>query len=260
VSESYWRQDEYLLRCEWGAVGAARVGGSAAVVVVDVLSFTTSVSVLVEHGTAVYPCAWRDARANALADEHQAVLAVGRREVTDAVPWSLSPDALRRAPAPPRLVLPSPNGSAIAAAATGVVVAASLRNAATVGRWLRERGYGTDKPLAVVPAGERWPDGSLRPAMEDLLGAGAVLTALDVPNWAWSPEARLARETYTGMTQAAVAEAVRSCGSGRELVADGFADDVEVAVEVDSCLVVPVLNAGCFQDASSSTAPAPDSR
>lgn len=248
MSEPYWRQDRHLVRCEWGPVGAARVAGAGAVVVVDVLSFTTSVSVLVERGTDVYPCAWRDARAGVLAAEHGAVLAVGRREVSEAQPWSLSPAALRRAPAPARLVLPSPNGSAISSTATGRVVAAGMRNAGAVGSWLRERGYGKEQAVAVVPAGERWPDGSLRPAVEDLLGAGAVLHALDAPESVSSPEALIARGAYASMGSVAVAEAVRACGSGQELIAGGFADDVEVAVEADSSLVVPVLEAGCFRD------------
>lgn len=238
------------MRCEWGPVGAARVGDAAAVVVVDVLSFTTSVSVLVERGTAVYPCAWRDVRAGAMAEQHEAVLAVGRREVSEAKPWSLSPAALQRAPAPARLVLPSPNGSAIAAATTGTVVAASLRNAAAVGAWLRSRGYGTDRAVAVVPAGERWPDGSLRPALEDLLGAGAVLHALGAPRSALSPEAEMARAAYAALEREAVADAVRRCGSGQELVAGGFAADVEVAVQEGASAVVPVLDAGCFLDAA----------
>ena len=74
-----------------------------------------------------------------LAEREGAVLAAGRRAASAGHPWSLSPAALRAAPAPERLVLPSPNGSAIAAAAPpGVtVVAACLRNATAVGRWGR---------------------------------------------------------------------------------------------------------------------------
>lgn len=242
-----------MVRCEWGPVGAERISLGAAVVIVDVLSFTTSVSVLVERGTRVYPSGWRDSRAQNMASEYGAALAVGRREVTADAPWSLSPAALRRAPAVERLVLPSPNGSAIAATATGVVLAASLRNAAAVGRWLRDRGYGCDRPVAVIAAGERWPDGSLRPALEDLLGAGAVLHALEASASAVSPEAALARAAYSRLTATQVAEAVRGCGSGQELVDGGFAEDVDMAVEIDTSAVVPVLQDGCFADAAGSS-------
>src|SRR5690242_12636600 len=120
-----WSQRAAAVRCEWGAVGASRLvaaGDVDVLVVVDVLSFTTAVSVAVDRGTAVRPAPWRDPRAEQLADSTGAVLAVGRGDVTAARPWSLSPAALRAAPAVPELVLPSPNGSAIAAAASGAVV------------------------------------------------------------------------------------------------------------------------------------------
>lgn len=57
-------------------------------------------------------------------------------------PWSLSPAHLRRAPFVARLVPPSPNGAAIAAAApAGVrVAAARLHNITAVGTWLTTRG------------------------------------------------------------------------------------------------------------------------
>ncbi|MFE2485057.1 2-phosphosulfolactate phosphatase [Streptomyces mirabilis] len=177
----WYLQQEYGVRFEWGAGGAERVaGGVGCLVVVDVLSFSTSVNVAVEAGTRVHPYAWRDETASVFARDNAAELAVGRRAVTAASPWSLSPAALRRAPFTPRLVLPSPNGSAIAAAAGGsTVVAGCLRNASAVGRWLALHGHGTlERPLAVIAAGERWPDGSLRPGLEDLMGAGAVIAAL----------------------------------------------------------------------------------
>lgn len=79
---------------------------------------------------------------------------------------------------PARLVLPSPNGSAIASATAGTVVAACLRNATAVARWLGFRLADSGTAVTVIAAGERWPDGSLRPALEDLLGAGALLSAL----------------------------------------------------------------------------------
>ena len=249
MTEHLWRQDRHLVRCEWGPVGAAHVAAGGAVLVVDVLSFTTSVAVLVERGTAVYPAAWRDVRAAELARVHDAALAVGRHEVTDAHPWSLSPAALLRAPAPERLVLPSPNGSAIAAAASGLVLAACLRNATAVAGWLHRHGYGSDRPLSVVPAGERWPDGSLRPALEDLLGAGAVLAALDVPASALSPEAAAARALFTSLGRETLARSVRDCASGQELVLSGYAEDVEVAVQLDCTAVVPLLRDGCFRAA-----------
>ncbi|GAA3018641.1 hypothetical protein GCM10020229_32300 [Kitasatospora albolonga] len=251
--ETWSAQAGYGVRFEWGPVGAARLvrAGAAALVVVDVLSFTTAVSVAVERGTRVYPYPWRDGTAREFAAGQAAELAVGRREASPRAPWSLSPAALRTAPFTPRLVLPSPNGSAIAAAARGLpVYAACLRNATAVARHLHREGLGTpERPLAVVAAGERWPDGSLRPAVEDLLGAGAVIAALAgtaslSPEAVLSPEAALAAASATGTPDPAAT--VRACASGRELADGGWPQDVEAAVEIDSSTVVPLLDGLAF--------------
>jgi len=277
----------YDVRFEWGPAGAAALApSSSCLVVVDVLSFSTSVTVAAEAGTRVYPCAWPDESAVEFALSRRAELAVGRRAVSAARPWSLSPAALRRAPFVPRLVLPSPNGSAICAAAgagpgggvaagiglgaaaargggadaaedTGAgaatVIAGCLRNAAAVGRFLR----GAPGAVTVIAAGERWPDGSLRPALEDLLGAGAILAALrdlgdlqapatpgDPGPCVLSPEAEAARACFEATAN--VAAAVSGCASGRELIEGGFGDDVAIAVEIDACRLVPVLADGAF--------------
>ena len=135
-------QRDHRVRLEWGPTGAAAIARSADVaVVIDVLSFTTTVSVAVDRGITVIPYRWDDTSAAAFAEEHDATLALNRldaRSRPGAV--SLSPASLQTATGHERLVLPSPNGSTICTvlAETGVeVVAACLRNARAVGEWLR---------------------------------------------------------------------------------------------------------------------------
>lgn len=228
---------------EWGPTGAAAISGDAdAAVVVDVLSFTTTLSVAVERGITVFPFRWRDERAAAYAEQRDAVLATGRSVRTGV---SLSPASVRASAGVERLVLPSPNGSTIAfglAEAGATVLGASLRNATAVARWLA----GRDGPVAVVAAGERWPDGSLRPAVEDLWGAGAVLAALvDLGVSGLSPEARVAEQAFRAVADR-LPDELAACASGRELVAAGFAADVDVAAELDTSDVVPLLHGDAF--------------
>jgi 2-phosphosulfolactate phosphatase len=95
--------------------------------------------------------------------------------------------------------------------------------------------------VVVVACGERWPDGGLRPGVEDLWAAGAILRAISSD--ALSPEAATARTAAaTGATDAALLD----CASGRELVGAGFSTDVLFAAEVDACTLVPELIDGAF--------------
>lgn len=65
-------QRGYRVRFDWGPAGAEAVGaGAAYVAVVDVLSFTTTLTVAVEHGIAVLPYRWRDASAAETAERHR---------------------------------------------------------------------------------------------------------------------------------------------------------------------------------------------
>jgi 2-phosphosulfolactate phosphatase len=242
-------QADYDLRFEWGPVGAAVVApGAAVVVVVDVLSFTTTLSMAVERGIAVMPFPWRDAEA--VAEEHDAVLAVGRSRGGPGR-ISLSPQTLLDPPAGVRrLVLPSPNGSAIAsslARSGATVVGASLRNARAVAVWVGCEAAG--RAVAVVAAGERWPDGSLRPAVEDLWGAGAVIEAL-AGGRSVSPEASGARTAYASVA-GSVSDSLALTGSGCELAGIGFAGDVAIAAEESVSDAVPVLRDGWFVDGGS---------
>src|SRR5688572_16417167 len=73
------RQSPHRVRCDWGLAGAEAITGDADVaVVVDVLSFTTTLSVALDLGTIVLPYRWSDATAEKFAREQDAVLAVGR--------------------------------------------------------------------------------------------------------------------------------------------------------------------------------------
>jgi 2-phosphosulfolactate phosphatase len=243
------RQHGFALRLEWGPVGAQALAPVDVAVVVDVLSFTTT-TVAVEGGIEVHPFGWKDERAAAFAAERDAVLAVQRQ---DSVGYdgavSLSPVSVAAAVGVRRLVLPSPNGSTISTLLAGsgaTVVGACLRNRGAVAAWLAPR-VAAGQTVALVPAGERWPDGSLRPAVEDLWGAGAVLdalAALDVLSPAHlSPEAGAGLAAFRA---APLPDALAACSSGRELHASGFGADVEMAAQIDASSVVPVLRGGLF--------------
>lgn len=245
-------QDIFRVRFDWGPVGADAVApGAAYVAVVDVLSFTTTLTVAVGQGISVLPYRWRDDSAVAVARRHGAMLAVLRSQAGPGQ-VTLSPESILRtdleAAKIDRLVLPSPNGSAISvrlADAGCTVVGVCLRNAAATATWVWERAG--DKPVAVVAAGERWPDGSLRPAVEDLWGAGAFLTRLAELDGTdgFSPEAVAALAAYRGVADR-IEKELPETASGRELRANGFAGDVAVAGDVGASPVVPVLRDGWF--------------
>ena len=242
MSESHG-QSAHRVRFEWGPTGAAAIAvGADVAVVVDVLSFTTTLAVALERGVTVLPFAWNDERAATYAAERDATLAVGRLEARAAlgIAVSLSPAAMTSVTGVERLVLPSPNGSSICfgLVEAGVqVVGGCLRNRTAVARHVRDA-----RTVTVVAAGERWPDGTLRPCAEDLWGAGAVLAALvDLGAVGLSPEAELAVAAFQAAEPELPARLAR-CAGGVELADLGFADDVAVAAEIDVSAVVPVLN------------------
>lgn len=244
-------QDGFAYRFDWGPNGLrALAAGADVVVIVDVLRFTTAVSAAIESGLVVLPYRWADDGAGAYALERQAVVA-GRREDGDL---SLSPTDLLTAAPGIRLVLPSPNGSALAFAArehgAGHVLAGCLRNAAATAAMAR-RLAGRDGSVAVIAAGERWhgATGPIRPAVEDLIGAGAVLAALDpasaITAPCCSPEALAARAAFAA-ARPRLHDVLAETASGRELVARGWADDVATAAALDVTDRVAVLQGDEF--------------
>lgn len=205
----------------------------AVLVVVDVLSFCTSVDVAIGRGASVLPQRIRDPDAA----RARGAVPAGDRHGTGP---SLRPSSLVRLAAGTRLALPSPNGATLCAAANGVdLVAGCLRNATAVAEALRE----FDGPVGLVPAGERWPDGTMRVAMEDALGAGAIAAALDDR----SPEADAAADLFVAARDRGLRAVLGRLASGQELIADGFGADVDLAAELDVSTAVPRMRDGFLQ-------------
>ena len=223
------------VRCEWGT-SAARVLGpeSDVTVVVDVLSFSTCVDVAVARGGRIIPFAPDAPGASEIAQSRGAHLARPRGQGT----FSLSPASFRGLRAGETVVLPSPNGAmASLAAGRGVVIAGCLRNARAVARACAGR-----RKVLVVPAGERWPDGSLRLCLEDWLGAGAILRHLPGGG---SGEVRAAIAAFREL-EPELATSMQSSMSGRELIERGYPEDVAIASELDSSSTVPVYDGDAF--------------
>jgi 2-phosphosulfolactate phosphatase len=210
-------------------------------VIVDVLSFSTAVDVAVAKGASVIPFPFGDPEAaKAAASAAGAVLAAPRK--AGGRRFSLSPPSLTDIPTGTKLLLPSPNGSRLSLAGGAVrVLAGCLRNTAAVAA--AARAIAGERAIGVVPAGEQWADGSLRPAVEDLLGAGAILDALGLR---LSAEARVARDAFRAAAPD-LAAILRASVSGQELIGRGFAEDVEFAAALDVSAAAPLLRNGAYQ-------------
>lgn len=234
------------VRFEWGPNGLRRLApGSDVVVIVDVLSFTTAVDVALGRGATVLPYRWHDGGEQAHAAAHDALVA-GEGAAKD---WTLAPATLVDLPAGTRLVLPSPNGSALsfgaAEASVGIVLAACLRNATAVGEAAAALA-GPNGVITVIAAGERWngATGPLRPALEDLLGAGAILAAL--PEAAATPESLVAADAFRAAHGRGLAGVLHGCASGLEKAERGQSADVDLAAAHDVSDVVPRLVGPAF--------------
>ncbi len=210
-------QSMYQVRHEWGAEGIARLAPADVVIVADVLRFSSTMADAVAHAPAV--------------------------ELTDARLWST-------------------NGADAAAAAQRAgttVLLGALRNAAAVAQAvlaIQER-RGARTSVSVIAAGERAADGTLRFAVEDQLGTGAIidaLTAVGIDHC--SPEAAASAAAFRTL-RPALRHLFLASGSGREL-AIGVAStarmqergirpaSVEEAAELDASPHVPELRDGRF--------------
>ncbi len=236
----YFDQSEYAVRFEWGLPGAKLLAPiSDVMIIVDVLSFTTCVDIVTSRGGSVYPFRDKLEVLPAFAASRGALYAAPGRKHQAA--YSLSPASLLTIAEGTRLVLPSPNGSTLSLATGSTsTLAGCLRNA----RAVAARALQLGQRISVIAAGERWQkDGLLRPAIEDLLGAGAIIECLGGQR---SPEAETAVASFLS-AQADLQDTLRRCGSGKELIGRGFAGDVQLAGQLNVSDAAPLLVDGAYE-------------
>lgn len=201
-------QSRYQVRTEWGVAGLERLAPADVTVVVDVLRFSTTVTDAVARGEVV-PL---DAAAHAT----------------------------------------SINGACVAAAASdSLVLLACLRNASAVADAVlaEQTRRAARTSVAIIAAGEltKGEAAEVRFAVEDQLGAGAVIDALAARGIDHtSPEAAAACEGFRGL-RGAVRHLLTAGGSGQGLLERGLRDEVLHAAEIDATDAVPVLRDGAFR-------------
>lgn len=232
------------VHCEWGLSGVEVLRDHVAVmVIVDVLSFSTAVDVAVHRHARIHPFPYGDEDASRAEAERLGVRLAASRKAGGQL--SLSPASLMKLNPGERLLLPSPNGSRLSlACGRAIVLAGCLRNAKAVAA--KALALADGAKIAVIPAGERWPDGSLRPAIEDLLGAGAIIAALGLTG---DPEAEVARNAFLS-AEPHLAQTLRGCRSGQELIGREHAMDVEIALDLNASHCAPMLKNGAYENAA----------
>jgi len=235
----FYDQNSYNLRCEWGLRGVMTLAPiSNVIIIVDILSFSTCIDIATSRNANVLPYRWKDQTAAAFAESHGAVLA-GHRSPTNEL--SLSPASLLHILPGTNLVLPSPNGSTLSLATQQTItLCGSLRNCRAVANFALQLG----KNIAVIPTGERWEDDSLRPAVEDLVGAGSILRYLPGTR---SPESQTAIAAFESAAVDMIGFLKNSI-SGKQLIERNYEQDVLLAADIDCSQSVPLLKNGAFRN------------
>lgn len=241
-----------LARGQRGAREAARRGD--VLVVVDTLSFSTSAITAIHNGGVVFPRAKGEDVAT-YARRVNAECAVAREDVPAKGRFSLSPLTYLDLEPHARIALASPNGATCIRYAhrVPILLVGALLNAQSVAHALSQILQTTDCAIALLACGERHvdpdADGPLRHALEDDLGAGAILSYLSCEK---SPEARACEGAFIHLRDDLFA-ALTHCLSGRELCDRGFAADVAHAARLNWCNAVPTMRGdhlvnGAFPD------------
>jgi 2-phosphosulfolactate phosphatase len=228
-----------MINCEWGLKGIEKYSAlSDVTIIVDVFSFSTCVDAALANKAVIYPYMYKDDSVTGYAAKHHAVIAGNKRSKEKP---SLSPVSLKNIKPGTGLILPSPNGSALSlASGSKITLCACLRNYNSVAAYANS----ISRNILIVPAGEKWPDDSIRFAIEDYAGAGAVISCL---TGELSAESTSAAVFYHSL-KPHLKNVLSACDSARELMEKGFPEDVEFALELGVSTVIPVLKGNYYKN------------
>lgn len=246
MNDDPFSQSPYRCRLDWGAVGAERAAKRGdIVVIVDVLSFSTAVVQAISRRAVIFPCA-EDEDTVTLAKKYEAEIAVKRHQVPHEGRFSLSPLTFKDIDEQTRVILPSLNGGTCVQCSESAdyVFAGALVNAQATGNSVAELLRDSGSYVTVIACGEREkaPPHDLRPAIEDYLGAGAILLAIPFDK---SPEAQVCEAAFKA-SSADISNLLWDSVSGRELRDAGFGEDVKLSSQIDLHDIVARLKNGGF--------------
>ncbi|GAC1407582.1 MAG: hypothetical protein NVS4B11_32120 [Ktedonobacteraceae bacterium] len=240
-----YSQHPYRCRLDWGRYGTHQAAERGDVlVIVDTLSFSTAVATAIHYGGIIYPCT-QDEDAAAFAERIHGEAAVHRRrDVPEKGHFSLSPCTYMNIEPGTKVVLASPNGATCSRYARQVpyLFAGALVNAQAVALAVSQVIEEHPLDVTIIACGERWKtlaeDGELRIAIEDYLGAGAILSYLQQEK---SPEARVCEGAFLHVRDD-IENVLWECGSGRELREMGFGVDVQHAAQLNVYASAPIMS------------------
>jgi 2-phosphosulfolactate phosphatase len=239
-------QSPFEIKVEWGQRGARDASDRGdIVIIVDVLSFSSTVVTAVDHGAEIYPCSPPiNESVKAYAREINAQMVWGRAEALQFGGHSLSPTTFTSADRGQKFVMCSLNGAACTRVASKVpaLLIGSFLNASAVAQIANQLRAKLNANLTVIPCGEQWPnslenENKLRPGIEDYLGAGMIVSQLIGSK---SPEAEVCVGAFE-YAENRLNELIWDAASSRELRERGYEQDVIHCSKVDISKAVPIL-------------------
>jgi 2-phosphosulfolactate phosphatase len=238
-----YTQQPYRYRLDWGRRGVQQaVEQGNILVIVDTLRFSTAAITATHHGSLIYPCSL-DEDAAALARRIGGEVAVSRVGTPDKGRFSLSPATYFNIEPGTKVVLASPNGATCSRYGSQVpyLFIGALVNARAAAMAVSSLAAQENLAVTVIACGERWKTpsegGVLRIAIEDYLGAGAILSYVQGEK---SPEAHVCAGAFVQVRDE-LEHIIWDCGSGRELREKGLEDDVKHAARLNLYQTVPYM-------------------